>query len=334
MMKMTRRSINRLVCAAAWCAAGSVAMAQTPVTFQLNWTAGGPNAGFAAAVVEGFYKEQGLDVKLVEGNGSGNTAQLAANGRADLAYADAVSVSQLIAKGAPLKIIATVYQSNPNAVLALKKLNIKSPKDLVGKKVAVPAGSSQSTMLPLFLRANGLKESDVSLINMPPTSLVPSLLQGQVDAILGSIDSYQIQVEAQGATVDVFRFADYGVPTVSTSIFATQSILSANPDLVKKFVAASLKGWVFAMDNNDRAVKDLKQVFPTVNDKLAAQELVAIRPLFCSGGAKYFGKAEDALWAKTQELLAEVKLLPSGQDPKSYYTHDFLPATQAMKACR
>lgn len=308
--------------------------AQTPIVFQLNWTAGGANAGFAAAVVEGFYKDVGLDVKLVEGNGSGNTAQLAANGRADLAYADAVAVSQLIAKGAPLKVISTVYQSNPNAVLALKKANIKSPKDLIGKKVGVPAGSSQVTMLPLFLKANGLKESDINMINMPPTSMVPSLLQGQVDAILGSIDSYQIQVEAQGATVDVYRFADYGVPTVSTSIFATNSYLASNPDIVKRFVAASLKGWTFAIEKPERAVRAIKTVFPSVNDKLAAQELAAIGPLFCSGGARYVGKAEDSLWAKSQELLSEVKLLPAGQDPKSYYTHDFLPPAQAMRACR
>ena len=84
------------------------AMAQTPVTFQLNWTAGGANAGFAAAVGEGYYKAVGLDVTLVQGNGSGNTAQLVANGRAQLAYADAVAVSQLIAKGAPMKMVSTI----------------------------------------------------------------------------------------------------------------------------------------------------------------------------------------------------------------------------------
>src|SRR6476661_1830384 len=95
--------------------------ADTPVTFQLNWMAGGPNAGFAAALAEGYYKEAGLDVTIVQGNGSGNTAQLVASGRSQLAYADAVAVSQLIAKGAPMKIVATVYQSNPNAVMSLKR---------------------------------------------------------------------------------------------------------------------------------------------------------------------------------------------------------------------
>lgn len=312
----------------------ATASAQTEVPFQLNWTAGGPNAGFAAAVAEGFYKQAGLNVKLTEGNGSGNTAQLVANGRAALAYADAVTVSQLIAKGAPMKVIATIYQSNPNEVTALKKTGIKSIKDLAGRKVGVPSGSSQTTMLPLFLKANGLKESDVNLINMPATGMVPALLQGQVDAILGSMDAYQIQLEAQGADLTNFRFADHGVPTVSTSVFASDAYLKDHADVVKKFVAATLKGWSFAIDHPEKTVKDLKAVFPSVNEKLAAAELAAIKPLFCSGGAKSLGKAEDASWSQTQKLLAEVKLLPAGQDPKTYYTHDFLPPAAEMRPCK
>lgn len=310
------------------------ATAQTAVTFQLNWTAGGANAGFAAAVGEGFYKAAGLDVTLVQGNGSGNTAQLVASGRAQLAYADAVAVSQMIAKSAPMKVVSTIYQSNPNEVSALTRSGIKSIGDLKGKKVGVPAGSSQTTMLPLLLKANGLKESDMTMMNMPVAAMVPSLLQGQVDAILGSMDAYQIQLEQQGAALDNFRFADYGVPTVSTSIFASDSFIKDNPDVLKRFIAASLKGWAFALDNPEKTVKDLKAVFPDLNEKLAAAELAAITPLFCSGGAKFIGKAEEAHWTRTQALLSEVKLLPEGQDPKSYYTNDYLPPASEMRACK
>ena len=232
-----------------------------------------------------------------------------------------------------MRVVSTIYQSNPNEVTALKKTGIKSLKDLVGKKVGVPAGSSQAPMLPLLLRANGLKESDMVMINMPVASMVPSLLQGQVDAILGSMDAYQIQLEQQGAQLDNFPFADHGVPTVSTSIFASNSFIKDNPDVLRKFIAASLKGWSFALDNPEKTIKHLKAVFPDVNEKLAAAELAAITPLFCSGGAKFLGKAEDAHWDRTQQLLSEVKLLPEGQDPKSYYTNDFLPPASEMRAC-
>lgn len=323
-----------LIAVGLFAVAGAALAQNTPVSFQLNWMAGGPNAGFAAALAEGYYKQAGLDVTIVQGNGSGNTAQLVANGRAQLAYADAVAVSQLVAKGAPMKIVSTIYQSNPNAVMSLKKANIKSVADLKGKKVGVPSGSSQTTMLPLLLKSNNLKESEINMIDMPVASMVPALLQGQVDAVLGSIDAYQIQAESQGAQLDVYRFADHGVPTVSTSIFVANDYLKNNPEIVRKFIAASLKGWAFAIDNPEKAIKDLKQVFPEVNEKLAAAELAAIRPLFCSGGAKYLGKAEDALWSKSQDLLAEVKLLPAGQDPKTYYTNDYLPPAAQMRACK
>src|SRR6266576_5704777 len=142
-----RSTVIRTFAIALLLAADLATGADTPVVFQLNWMAGGPNAGFAAAVAEGYYKDAGLDVTLVQGNGSGNTAQLVANGRSQLAYADAVAVSQLIAKGAPMKIIATIYQSNPNAVMSLKKTGVKSVADLKGKKVGMPSGSSQTTML-------------------------------------------------------------------------------------------------------------------------------------------------------------------------------------------
>lgn len=333
-MRATFGNLKVLGIVAAGFAFATTASAQTKLTFQLNWVAGGANAGFAAAVGEGYYKDAGLDVTIVQGNGSGNTAQLVASGRAQLAYADAVAVSQLIAKGAPMKVVSTIYQSNPNQVSALKKANIKSPKDLVGKKVGVPSGSSQTTMLPLFFKANGLKESDMTLMNMPPTAMVPSLLQGQVDAILGSMDAYQIQLEAQGAQTDNYRFAEYGVPTVSTSIFASDGFIKENPEVLRKFIAASLKGWSFALDNPEKTIRHVKAVFPDVNEKLATAELAAITPLFCSGGAKYIGKAEDAHWTRTQDLLSEVKLLPAGQDPKTYYTNDFLPPASQMRACK
>ncbi|KQT44569.1 twin-arginine translocation pathway signal protein [Aureimonas sp. Leaf454] len=311
-----------------------VASAQTAVTFQLNWTAGGANAGFASALQQGYYKEAGLDVTLVQGNGSGNTAQLVASGQSQIAYADAVAVSQLIAKGAPMRVVSTVYQSNPNELIALKETGIKSFADLKGKTVGVPSGSSQTTMLPLLLKANGLQESDLQLLNMPLTSMVPTLLQGQVQAILGSLDAYAIQLREQGAEIDEFPFAQYGVPTVSTSIFASNDFLETNPDVVKSFIAASLKGWSFALDKPEEAVADVKEVFPDANVKLVAAELSAITPLFCSADAKFLGKAEPAHWANTQELLSQVGLLPKGQDPTSYYTNDFLPAEGDLRPCK
>ena len=125
---LTRWEVVLAVGAAAALAARPVAAqpaAPVPIAFQLNFTAGGYNAGFALALQEGLYKRQGLDVTIVKGQGSGITAQLVASGKADIAYADALAVMQLIAKGAPMKVVSTIYQSKPNAVTVLATSGIK-----------------------------------------------------------------------------------------------------------------------------------------------------------------------------------------------------------------
>src|SRR6185295_2282217 len=201
----------------------AAAQALTPVAFQLNFTAGGYNAGFALALQEGMYKKAGLDVTIIKGQGSGVTAQLVASGKADIAYADALAVMQLIAKGAPMKVISTIYQSNPNAVTMLTASGIKSIGELKGKSVAVPTGQSQTAMIPILFKANGLAESDVNLVNMPGNAMIASLLQKQVDAMLGSLDNYDLIFRQRSVDIVSLPFADHGVATVSTSIIASDA---------------------------------------------------------------------------------------------------------------
>ena len=308
----------------------------TEISFQLNNPPNGSNAGFAAAVEEGYYEAAGIKATIVPGTGSSLTAQMVASGKAKIGYADSTATTQLIAQKAPLVVLATVYQSNPNEVIALKKSGITSVAGLRGKKVGTPVPSSQATMLPLFLAANGLSKDDVNLINLAPTSLVQSLLQGRVDAILGSIDTYQVQLEAQNAgELFTAAFADNGVPTVSTSIFANKDWAAQNADAVKAFVKASLQGWKLASTNHDKAVEDLNKLWGAKASKQSAEELQALLKgnLLCAGGAKFVGRAEPEQWTKTQNLLSEVGLLPKGIDPTTYYTYDYLPPESELQAC-
>ncbi|WP_291751292.1 ABC transporter substrate-binding protein [Cellulomonas sp. 73-92] len=309
----------------------------SPFEFQLQQPPNGSNAGFAAGVEEGFYKNHCLDVKIIAGTGSSTTAQMVASGKANIGYADSAATTQLIAKGAPLVVVGTILQSNPNEVIAFKSSGISSIADLKGKKVGTPIPSSQASMLPLFFAANGLKESDVTLVNIAATSLTQSLLQHQVDAILGSIDTYQVQVQAQ-STEPLFTamFADHGVATVSTSIFANKDWAAKNADAVKAFVAGSLEGWAFAAKNPQKSVDDLTTLWGAGEpSKTSLQELQATLDgnLLCANGAKYLGKATPDAWTKTQDLLSSVGLLDKGVDPTKYYTYDYLPPDNQLPVC-
>ena len=116
------------------------AQALKPMKLTLNFLAGGPQAGFMYAKALGLYEKAGIDLTIEEGRGSGTTAQLVATGQTDIGFADAPAAMQLRAKNAPVKIIAPILQTNGFAIITLEETGIRTPADLVGKRVAVQAG--------------------------------------------------------------------------------------------------------------------------------------------------------------------------------------------------
>jgi NitT/TauT family transport system substrate-binding protein len=305
----------------------------TTFEFQLNFAPGGFNAGFAYALQEGYYEDEGLSVTITPGTGSAVTAQMVAAGEAKVAYADAATTAGLIAKGAPMQNIMTIYQSSPNQLTVLEDSDVDTLADLKGKSIGVPSGGSQTAMFPLLLEANDLKPSDINEVGLPGTSLVQALMQGKVDAILGSTDSYGVQLEQQGAKVRNWTFAENGVPTVSTSVFGNTEFMEQNPEQVKAFLRASSKGWADVIAEPELGAAAVKEVFPDSNEEQSLMELEAIEPLYCAADAEFVGKAPEASWVRTQDLLSSVGLLPSGTDPSIYYTYDYLPADADLQAC-
>jgi len=335
---MTRKSLGSTIRAAALAvvtvaAFGAAPAAAQKLTFLLNVPPAGYNAGFELAVEKGLYKAAGLDVTIEPGNGSQTTAQLIAVGKYDIGFADSAPVMKLIADGAKVRILATILQGNPNAVTALKKTGLKSVADIKGRSVAMPNAGSQSSMFPLVLAANNLKESDIKLVNMPPQSMVASLIQGTVEVILGSVDQYDIALKAQGQEFDSYLFIDSGAPTVSTSIIASEEFLVKNPDVAKKFVAASLKGWYATLDNPAEAVSAMKKMFPDANEKLAPAQIEATRFLMCVNRAKFVGKATPDQWSDTVKIFNKIGILPESVPATRYYTYDYLPAESELRSC-
>lgn len=303
------------------------------VAFQLNWVPGGFNAGFALAREQGYFEDEGLYVSIVPGNGSGTTAQLTASGNAQLAYADAVPVTQLIAKDAPMKVISTLYQAPPAQVTALADSGIETLADLEGKSVATATGAAETPLLPLLFEANDIDPDSVELVGTPKEAMVPQLLQGNVDAILGSSDFYGIQLSDRGVETVDFPFYENGVSTVSTSIIAPDSFLEEKPEVARGFVAASLKGWEEALKDPDAAIEALVTLFPDVDAEQAGKELEATRDLFCANDAEFLGKASPEAWERHQTVLESVDSLPAGVDPTSYYTYDYLPDESELATC-
>ncbi len=316
--------------------AGTVAAQDEPleqVTFQLNWVPGGFHAGFALAREAGYYEDEGLFVHLVPGNGSATTAQLTAAGNVNLGNADAAPVTQLVAKGAPVKVIATLFQGSPIQITAKADSGITEISDLEGRSLAYPSGGSQAAQLPLVFAANGVDADAVELVPTPREALVPVLLEDQVDAIVGSMDFFGIQLADRGIETVDFPMYENGAPTVSTSIIGNEDWMAENPETTQKFVKASLRGWAEALENPDAAIEALAALFRNVDAEEAQKQLEATIPLYCANGAQYLGKATEEAWVNHEMVMRESGSIEEAVEPTDLYTYDYLPPDEELSPC-
>ena len=298
-----------------------------PMTLTLNFLAGGPQAGFMYGKKLGLYKAAGIDLTIVEGKGSATTAQMVATGQTDVGFADAPAAMQVRSKGGPVKIIAPILQTNGFAIIALEETGIKAPADLVGKKVAVQPGTAQTTLLDAIFAANKIDKDKVDIINIDPAALVGALLEKKVDAILAGADFQSVQIRDRGFKVTDVFYRDIGVPTVGLSVLAPDSKLKADPDLYKKFVDASLKGWEAARTNPEAASEAVIEQFPSATKDQILKQLKVDLLLVCAPGAPSLGRVPDENWRITYDLLTSYLGLPKDKPITDYYSNDFLPAS-------
>lgn len=324
---MQRRTMLTAVALALTLAAGGAqAQSGKPLKLTLNFLAGGPQAGFMYAKELGLYDKAGINLTIEEGRGSGTTAQLVATGQTDVGFADAPAAMQLRSKNAPVKIIAPILQTNGFAIIALEDSGIRKPADLVGKRVAVQAGTAQTTLLNAILSANAIDPTKFNAINIDPSAFVGALIEKKVDAILGGADFQSVQLRDRGLKIVDILYRDVGVPTVGLSVIAQDAKLAADPELYRKFVAVSLEGWDLARKNPAAASAAVVKMFPSANVEQIKKQLEVDLKLLCAPGATSLGRVPDANWQTTFALLTKYLELPASKPVTDFFTNDFLPA--------
>lgn len=304
----------------------------TPVTITLNYLAGGPNSGFMVALEKGYYEEVGLDVKIQEGQGSGSTASLVAQGNSEFGFADGPSAMAVAAQEGDLLIVAPILQTNGFSVMSLKEKGLETIADLAGTSVALQPGTAQASLFDAVLAANDVDPASVEIVNIDPSSLVASLLQKSVDAITAGADSQGVQLREEGADINEIMYRDVGVPTIGLAIIVTNAYAEANPEIVKNFVAASLRGWDDVRNDPEAAADIVAKQFPegAVAESIVGQLGVDIE-LLCSAGSPGLGKPSTETWQATYDLLVEYLDLPTDEPIDFYYSEDYLP--QDIPAC-
>ena len=328
---MLRRFIVFAIVAGAFFTASAFGQGKEKVVLLLNWYTYSEHAPLYLGKERGYFDQEGIDLDIQEGRGSGTTVQAVAAGTATFGYADIATMIKAASKGAPVTAVGVALQTSPMSVMGFADKNIRKPEDIKGKIVAITPGDSMSQIWPLFLKKTGLKETDFRQVAGDAQTKLNAVMNGQADLLLGYVMDQAIKLQdAKQKQVYPIRFADYGVNLVSSGIIVQKDYLKAKPDVVKRFLRATTRSLEEAAKNPEAAVDAMLKAQPKSGVRETAlvgmKNTVALyhgpdnpkdRPLRV--GAKNM--------AETLQLLVEYGGLDKSSAGKAedYYTNDFLP---------
>jgi NitT/TauT family transport system substrate-binding protein len=331
---MTR--LNRLVLAAALVVGAvlpTAANAADPVRLRLNWMYYGSHAPFALGKDKGYFRDAGIDLDIRSGNGSGSAHRLVANGDSQFSYGSCASMVNLAAKGAPLISVAVIDAMGTEAVIVRPDAGVKKLTDLKGKSILTTANAGVNTFFPLVLKNGGLNEGDVKITNVPDGALVSSYLQGAGGSvgILGGLDDKPAEIKANGGAVPVtFAYSDFGVNQVGYCIVTNTETLKKNPDLVKRFVEATLKSYKEAEGNPDGAIAAMADIVggTMAEDQGKAQARavldVTLGVLYSKANTeKKLGLHVASDWDDMLNLMKKYNGLETDKPASAFYTNEF-----------
>lgn len=311
------------------------ASAEDDVRLRLNWMYYGSHAGFALGKDRGYYDDEGINLDIRSGNGSSSAHRLVANGDSDFAYGSCAAMVSLAAQGAPLVSVGVIDAMGTEAIIVRPDTGVKSIEDLKGKKLLTTANAGVNTFFPLVLKNAGLKESDVNLTVVPDGALVSAYLQGTGDAvgILGGLDDKPAEIKANGGDDPVaFPYSDFGVNQVGYCLSTHEDTLKNNPDLVKRFVAATVRSYKDAEADPEAAVNAMADIVggSMASDEGKAQSRavldVTLGVLYSGANSdKVLGMNVPSDWEDMLALMKTYNDLETDKSASDFYTNNFLP---------
>src|SRR5215470_13153668 len=307
-----------------------------PYTLILDFVPTGEYVPHYTALEKGWYKDEGLDVKIVRGQGSADTVKRIAAGQGEVGIAD---ISTVIAGRAntdvKVKAIALWYRRPPHGIFVRADSPIKSPKELEGKKLAISPGNSHQVLWPVFERLSGLKPNSVTWVTMDAASMPPSLIKGATDAVpFFVVHEARIRKVAKQQNADIrvlTAWADLGLDLSSTSLVAREETIAKDPDGLKAFLRATLRGadYAFRDKHFEEGVGYVLKYHPEVDpDGALGAAQVGARFVYAvevTSGKLAVGQFEPGQLEKTRDLYTQYLELKRKVGLEEIYTNDLLP---------
>jgi len=297
------------------------------ITFALNFLPVGDTAGWFAALDKGYYAENGLAVTIVGGQGGADTLKRIAAGRAEFGVSDmGTLVIQRLNEDVKVKAIAMYYVRSPMGIFFRKDSGIQAPRDLEGKNIACSAGAVPLQMFPAFANKAGVDPSKVNWQLTEPATLIPAFAARRADAVCQFVTSVP-QIRAQvPEELGSFVYADY-LDFYANALMTREETIAQNPDLVRRFTTATVRGLDYALKNPEEAVQILLKHAPENQPEVASEMWLLAKEFIVSPDTQQHGVGYmlPAKVAATYENVTAAYGLDAGRGkPEDLYTNDFL----------
>jgi len=279
----------------------------TPVKLQLKWTHQFQFAGFYMAKAQGFYKKAGLDVSFIEVNPAIDPVQSVLNGQAEFGVGT-TDLLQNFSNGDPVVVLGVTFQHSPLA-LATTSPDIKSPIDLIGRKVMIEDNSAE---LFAYLKKFGITKKDIILHRhrLTPTDLIA----GKVDALSIYTTTELSDLKRAQIPHQVFYPKETGIDFYGDNLFTTQNMIDQHPEIVAAFKDASFKGWQYALTHKDEAIRHILSDYLTPRSYEDLQFEAKVTTELMQNNRIYPGNMTHHHWEEIAQTYKQMGFLVSIPD--------------------
>ena len=310
---------------------GAAAMAQDKVHFQTDWLPSGEHAMYYGGWTKGFWTDQGIDVTITRGYGSGDTVTKIATGAADFGVADFGAVLTAKAKtGVPVRTISFLYTHSPHSLFVLESSGIDSFKGLEGKNIGITPGNSHKVYFPNVAEQAGTDSAKINWVLTDGAAMAPLLIAKQLDAApFYSMHHYYQNKAAEkaGEKIKVLPFQEVGFAIYAASLITSQSMLDDNPDLVKRFLAATQNAIAWSKENPEEACKLHVERVPEValDDCMGSLQATLDFIYNDHSASTGLGQFDPDRLSFTWKVVSEAQSLDAGWDPAEAIDVSHLP---------
>jgi NitT/TauT family transport system substrate-binding protein len=334
-----RRLLSRIAMSFALAAGlASSAFAQSqeliPVRLRLDWVWQAPQSIWTLANERGYFRDEGLSVTIDRGYGGLENAAALASGNYDIMFSDINTVILFNAKSTDQKLLAVfvIYDAYLGSVITRKGNGIIKPKDLEGKTIGAPLTTGGRTMFPAFAQANGVDDSKINWQTVSIQLQDQQFVQGQFDAVASFTTTSLLNLKQLGMDRDkltIFNFCDYGVDLFGSGLVVRSDFAQNKPEVIQKFIRATLRGMQAMLDNKVEAIESLKKRDPLLNIQIEVErlnlmiEMALKRPTVETHGVGY---VDPARLQHSIDTVATVFKLPQVPKAEEVYTDKFVPS--------